>query len=158
MSENWRFQLSIKVEGQHLFNIRSDDGEQFKNSLAYAADNREAILAACAALEGSRKPEPARPASTPATAPKMPLSGSEREVGPIQIENIEVKKGPRDGPAWKSPMYVVKWEGQSASTFDALIGKAAMGFWTQGNACHLTVEPSPKNPRFLNLTSIRSAA
>ena len=156
MSENWTIQTSIKVEGQHLVNLRSEDGATQLDLLKWATENREAILAACAALEGSQKPQPARPASAPAPAPNVSQGGGERELGPIQLDGVEIKKGPREGPPWKSPMYVLKFEGSSCSTFDALNGKAAMGFWTQGSPCFLTVAPG-KNPKYLNLVSIRSA-
>ena len=152
MSENWTIQTSIKVEGQHLVNLRSEDGATQLDLLKWATENREAILAACAALEGAQKPQPARPTSAPAPAPNVSQGGGEREIGPIHLEGVEVKK------AQFGNMFIVRWEGAQASTFDALVGKAAMGFYTEGHSCYLKIEPSKKNPRFTNLVSIRMAA
>lgn len=152
--ENFKYQLSVKL-GNDLLNLRAETPEEFSAQLKWAVENAEQLQIACTALQ---KPEPVRPAATPRPAPIAPQEGAGREIGPIQLEGVEIKKGPRDGPPWKSPMYVVKWDGSSASTFDGLNGKAAMGFWTQGNPCFLTVEPSPKNPKFQNLLSIRMAA
>jgi hypothetical protein len=156
VSENWKFQLSLKLEN-HLLNIRADSGAEFSEQLAWIEEHREPIILTIASLAPQRPQLPAA-VSMPRPVPVAVPGASGREIGPVQIENVEMKKGPREGPPWKSPMYVVKWEGQSASTFDALNGKAAMGFWTNGNACFLTIEPSPKNPKYLNLTSIRMAA
>lgn len=157
MSENWKYQLSLKLDGVHLVNLRADSAEEFEVQLRWAVDHREPILAAAAALGATEKPQPARPAPAPARGLIEPQGGSGREIGPIQLEGVEMKKGPRDGPPWKSPMYVIKWDGSSASTFDALIGKAAMGFWTEGHSCYVTTE-SAKNPKYLNAVSIRMAA
>lgn len=158
MSENWKLQLSLKIDGVHLLNLRADTIEEFSELLARAEEHREPILLAVAALGGIQKPQPAVPAQTQRQAPNVPQGGAGRETGPIVLDNVELKRGPKDGPPWKSPMYVVKWDGSSASTFDALIGKAAQGAWMNGNPCYLTTEPSPKNPKYLNLISLRMAA
>ena len=158
MSENWAYQLSVKLDGLHLVNIRADSAEEFEVQLRWAVELREPILTACASLGATEKPQHPASAPTRGSAPIVPQGGAGREIGPIVLENVELKRGPKDGPPWKSPMYVLKWDGSSASTFDALNGKAAQGAWMSGSPCYLTVEPSPKNPKFQNLLSIRMAS
>ena len=156
MSENWKFQLSLKIEN-HLLNIRADTVEEFVQAVTDVEASKEPLLLAIAQI-CPEKPQQARPALTPGRAPVVPPGASVRELGPFQLEGVEVKKAGRDLVPFKNPLYIVKWEGGSATTFDTLIGKAAMGFWSQGHPCYVTVEPSPKNPKYTNLLSIRMAA
>lgn len=147
----------MKIEN-HLLNIRADDRLTFEGMLGATVEMREAILATVAALGASQKPEQARPAPARQDGPFAIPGASSREMGPIQLEGVEVKKAGRDLVPFKNPLYIVKWEGGSATTFDTLVGKAAIGFWSQGHPCYVTVEPSPKNPKYTNLVSIRMAA
>ena len=155
MSENFKYQLSVKIDGQHLLNLRTETVEEFNAQLKWAVENAEQLQLACTALQGPEKPQPVRqPVAAGARPASRPPGG---EIGPIVLENVEIKRSGKDGTVWKNPMFIVKYDGTSASTFDPLIGKAAQGFWTNGSPCYLTVEPSPKNPRYLNVASIRSA-
>src|ERR1700690_3411205 len=150
MSEDWAYQLSVKVDGQHLLNLRADDAVAFKDALAWATENKEPILLACAALGATERHQPARPAATPSPAPVVSQKPAGGETGPIGIDGVTLKRGPKtfdpttkkdvEGTPWKSPMYVVAFsDGTSASTFDELDGKAAMGL--TGGPCYVRLVP-----------------
>jgi len=152
-------QLSVKIDGAHLLNLRADTSAQLSDMLTWSVENREAILAATAALEGTRKaPEAAPPVSAPRATSAAPAA-SLREIGPIGISGVDKKQEGKDGKQWKSPMYIVKFtNGESGSTFDGLVGKAAMSLYAEEKLCFATLEPSPKNPKYSSISSIRVAS
>lgn len=167
---DFKYQISIKI-GNDLLNLRTDTPEEFGSQLKWAVENAEQLQIACAAFQ---KPEPVRLAATSGRYPSQEGAGrpwdppqglatpgvanAPAEIGPIQLEGVEIKKAGRNGVPFKKSLYIVKWDGASATTFDPLVGKASMGFWAQGHPCYVTVEPSAYNPRYTNLVSIRMAA
>lgn len=158
MSENWKMQVSIKVDNVHLVNLRAETSEELSGMLKWAVENARAIQLACTEVGGSTKPELVQPRPFQRVAPPAAPVATSREIGPLYLSGVEMKLGPRNGPPFKSPMFVVKWgEGESASTFDRLIGEAASNFWKQATPCFLSLQPSPKNPKYQNLNSVRSA-
>ncbi len=152
----WKYQLSLKIEN-HMLNFRADTIEEFVEGLARLEEHREPISVTIASYS-PRKPEQSRPVVATGPRPIVSPGATSSEIGPLQIEGVEVRKAGKDLVPYANPLYIVKWEGGSATTFDTLIGKAAMGFWTQGHPCYITTEPSKKNPKWTNLVRIRVAA
>lgn len=155
MSDNFCLQLSVKIDGTHLLNIRSEGAEEFGTLLKWSVENAEQIQTACRALEGKA---PA-PVFTPRPAP-IAVPGASSQGGDTVklITGVDIKTGPREGPPFKSPMYVVSFgDRSSASTFDELDGKALLGL--VGKQAHIGLVAA-KNPKYTNIIkgSVRSAS
>lgn len=155
MSEDWNLQLSVKIEGQHLLNLRSETSAGLSAMLAWAVENREAIIAATAALEGAQKPPPAVPVYVaPRVAPSSP-GGLQGEIGPVAIEKVDVDTVKKDGTRMNSPKFTVKFSnGKRHSTFDSLVGDAASALHRDGSSVYYSIKV---NGEYQNLAAIRKA-
>lgn len=158
MSENWKLQLSLKLDGQHLLNIRAEMPEEFGSLLRSAVDDAPLIASVCRALEGAQTPQQAAPVrvvggrlNVSQTGPQSAVPSG--EVGPVQVESVSTSATKRDGTPMKSPRYMVKFgNGKMLSTFDQTLGQSAMTL--NGQRVYYTTEAKGD---FVNLSSIRSA-
>jgi hypothetical protein len=160
MSDDFTYQLSVKIDGQHLLNIRSDDAQKFSAMLRHAVENAEQIQAACAALEGSRKPAPAPPAAAPRPAPSPVPAASyvspqgAGEVGPVLIKAVSKSSLKKDGTPMRSPKFTVEFSnGKKLSTFDATLGQSAEALSGQSVFYSTT-----RNGDYENLAEVRRAS
>lgn len=159
MSEDFKIQLSVKVDGQHLVNIRSADTSEFGDLLAWAVENADQITSACRALEGAQKAAPAHhpsapppaPAPVPAASYQPPVAAG--EVGPVVIKSVSKSSLKKDGTPMKSPKYTVEFSnGKKLSTFDATWGQAAESL--SGQSVYYTTKV---NGEYTNLAEVRRA-
>ncbi len=157
ISPPWKVQLSIKVDGVHLLNIRAGTVEELRELMADAVKQQEAILATVAALEGEKRVIPAIPMPPSSLPPRAPLSPSGIEIGPVTITGIQVAATDKTGAKMASSRYSVKFSDQKTySTFKRDIGESAQTLSSMGKKVYYSVEPGT-NPKFMNLASIRSA-
>ena len=154
MSEDWAYQLSVKVDGQHLLNLRADDAVAFKDALAWATENKEPILLACAALGATERPQPARPAATPSPAPVVAPKPAGAEVGPVLVKGISKTALKKDGTTMRSPRFTVEFSnGKRLATFDEMVAGSAETL--SGQQVYYSTEI---NGEFTNLVSVRRAS
>ena len=153
MSDDFRFQLSVKIDGTHLFNVRHENATDFGTALAWAVANAEQIQLACLALGGAQKPQPA-PAPHPATPPPAkPPAAPSGEVGPVLVKGVQKAILKKDGTKMKSPRFTVEFSnGKRHSTFDEVLAGAAETL--AGESCYYTTDDS----EYKNLTSVRRAS
>lgn len=52
MSENWKFQINLKIE-QHLINVRAENAQEFADNLKFAAESAGHIANAVASIEAA---------------------------------------------------------------------------------------------------------
>jgi hypothetical protein len=151
--DDFRFQLSVKVDGQHLLNIRADNEIDFWSGLKAAVENAELIQSAARALEGAQKAYvPAPVVATPRPVVSSP-AGVSAEIGPILVSAVSVSATKRDGSPMKSPKYAVTFgNGKTHSTFDPAIGQSAQTL--SGKSVFYVTE---KKGEYENLVAIRSA-
>ncbi len=159
MSENWKLQLSIKVNGPHMLNIRAETAEEFKTLLGGCVDMAEAIELAYERLQGDMTPQVSAPAPAPAGRPTWrPRATSQAavplgETGPVQIVGVGIETTSRDGLPLNNPKHVVRFsDGKTLSTFDASIGQAASTL--QGQNVYYRSEQRGK---WTNLAGVRRA-
>jgi hypothetical protein len=158
MNEDFRFQLSIRIDGQHLLNVRSGNAVDFGADIRSAVDDAEMILSACRALEGRQMPQ--QPSAVRvmggnlkvSSGAPQPSSGPSAEFGPVLLQGVSSSSTKRDGTPMKSPKFTVNVGGKSLSTFDASLGQSAMTL--NGQKVFYTTETKGD---FVNLASIRSA-
>lgn len=154
--EDFKLQLSVKIDGQHLLNIRSASAQEFDELLKFCVANAEQLQAATAALEGSAKATQSKAATE---APRPVQAASYRppvaagEVGPVQIKGVSKTALKKDGTAMKSPKYTVEFSnGKRLSTFEALVGQAAEAL--SGQSVYYSTKV---NGEYVNLAEVRSA-
>lgn len=159
MSEEYRFQLSVKIDGSHLLNLRAEKADEFGQMLAWAVDNAEQIQAATAALEGAQKaataprdsPPPPAPVPVPAASYVTPPGAG--EVGPVLIKSVSKTSLKKDGTPMRSPRYVVEFSnGKKIGTIDGTLGQSAEALSGQSVYYSVTV-----NGDFTNLAEVRRA-
>lgn len=153
MSENWKLQISIKIDGVHLLNVRAESPEEFGAILEATVSQSEMIATACRALEGSQKAQPPAPVvTTPRPVVSSP-AGVSAEIGPILVSGVSISATRKDGTPMKSPKYAVKFgNGKTHSTFDAAIGQSAQTL--SGQNCYYVTE---RKGDYDNLVAIRGA-
>ena len=152
MSENWVFQLSLK-DGSPMINVRSDTIEAFVKNIGELEQNKEPILVAIASF-APQKPEPARPAATPAPAPVVSPKPAGAEVGPVYVKGISKTALKKDGTPMRSPRFTVEFSnGKRLSTFDEMVAGSAETL--SGQQVYYSTETKGE---FTNLTSVRRAS
>ena len=153
MSEDWGFQLSIKINGNHLVNIRGKDEKEFASRLAYAVQNAGQIQVACDSIQGET------PVPIQTNGFKAPtITSAPFDIGPLAIEMVKATSEKRDGTPMDSPRYDVKLvNGAFYSTFDKLVGQAAKTLWQMDKKVYLKVKINEKNPKYKNIIEVRSA-
>jgi hypothetical protein len=156
---DWTFQLSVKIDGEHMLNVRAQNELTFLQSIKAAVESSELILSAARALEGVRKPQHAAPVShapqgvigAPAGSrgPAQP-SG---EFGPVRIVGVGKSSVKKDGTPMKSPKFTVEFSnGKKLATFDTLVGQAAESLSGRDVFYETKV-----NGEYTNLAAVRSA-
>jgi hypothetical protein len=160
MSDDFKFQLSVKIEGQHLLNIRGGSALEFFEEIKEAVESAELITSAARALEGSRKPDLPHPVSPTHQGTNAPPSAPNRasapsgEIGPVQIVGVSKSSLKKDGTPMKSPKFTVEFSnGKKLSTFDTLVGQAAESL--SGRSVFYTTKV---NGEYTNLAEVRSAS
>jgi hypothetical protein len=171
MSENWKLQLSLKIDGQHLLNLRAETSEELSGQLAWATENKEQLLIACAVLGGAQRHEPARPAAplapAPSTAPSAPQQvpaasyvtpPGAGEVGPVLLRSVKKDLFNKDGVKMNSPKYTFEFgDGKKLATFKEVWGKA--GETLAGEMVFYSVETRESNGKtYSNLAEVRMAS
>jgi hypothetical protein len=152
--DDFRFQLSVKVDGQHLLNIRADNEIDFWGGLRAAVENAELIQSAARALEGSQKAQAPAPVVTTHHPTISSPVGVSAEIGPILVAGVSISATKKDGTPMKSPKFAVKFgNGKTHSTFDAAIGQSAQTL--SGQNCYYVTE---RKGEYDNLIAIRSAS
>lgn len=159
MSDDFKFQLSVKIDGSHLLNIRAGSSLEFFEEIKDAVESAELIASACRALEGAQKASPAPtvvpthhgPVGVPAASYRPPVAAG--EVGPVQIKGVSKTTLKKDGTAMKSPKFTVEFSnGKKLSTFEALVGQAAEAL--SGQSVYYSTKV---NGEYVNLAEVRSA-
>lgn len=156
MSENWKLQISFKIDNVHMLNLRAETSEELSAQVAWAVENKEQLLIACAALGGDKKAPPVAPThqgpvGVPAASYRPPVAAG--EVGPVQIKGVSKTALKKDGTAMKSPKYTVEFSnGKKLSTFEALVGQAAEAL--SGQSVYYSTKV---NGEYVNLAEVRSA-
>lgn len=154
MSDNWVFQLSAKIDGQHLVNVRAEDAVTFKDLLAWTKEHADDIREAALALQGAQKAAAAPPAPAPPPQQQARPQAPAGEIGPVTITGVGSDTMKRDGTVMTKPKYTVNFSnGKKHSTFDAVVGDAAMSL--QGQSVYYTIKV---NGEYQNLASLRSAS
>jgi hypothetical protein len=160
VSDDFRFQLSVKVDGQHLLNIRATNEIEFWDGLKSAVENAELIQSAARALEGARTPVQPKPVSPTHQGENASPGASYRstapsgEIGPVQIVGVSKSSVKKDGTPMKSPKFTVEFSnGKKLSTFDSLVGNAAETL--SGQPVYYTTKI---NGEYTNLAGVRGAA
>jgi hypothetical protein len=152
--EDFTLQLSIKIDGVHLFNIRASDPAEFWALVGNAVEHAELIQSAARALEGVQKPEPVRPVSHTGPRSGGAPGATSAEIGPVAIKGVEKALLKKDGTPMKSPRFVVKFSnGRALSTFDEAI--AASAETLAGQQVYYATE---KRGEYENLASVRRAS
>ncbi len=152
MAEDYKIQLSVKIDGVHMLNVRSNDTADFGALLKWTVDNAVQLQAACAALEGERKAVPPPTTSEQAMSRPGATSG---EIGPVGITGIEKQTQGRDGMRFKAPKYTVMFSnGKKFSTFNGTLAGAAQAL--SEVPVYYTTEQS-RDGKYTNLASVRSA-
>ena len=147
--DDFKLQLSIKIDGQHLLNIRSDSWMDFGELLEAAVKNAEYLQSVTRAVEGKA---PA-PVVTTANRPIAALKETSPEFGPVKLAGVERVLLTKTGEKLRSPRFVVTFaNGKKISTFDATIGGAAETL--AGEAVFYAIE---KKGEFTNLINVRKA-
>lgn len=153
MSDNWAFQLSAKIDGQHLVNVRAEDAVTFKDLLAWTKEHADDIREAALALQGTQKPAAAPPPVSVGVAQQTRVQAPAGEVGPVQVKGVQKAILKKDGTRMKSPRFTVEFSnGKRHSTFDETVAGAAETL--AGESVYYTVDDS----EYHNLTSVRRAA
>lgn len=165
MSDNWSYQLSVKV-GDALWNIRGDSADDFAANLAFAHKNASQVRAFCEDFKvqpqthqtsggaGSHISTSYPPTSP---APAAPFSTPPPGAHVVRVTGIEEKEGVSEssGKGWK------KWtvsfdDGRKATTFDALVAAVAKKVYGEGAPCVAITKPA-KNPKYTDLEAIQRA-
>lgn len=158
--DDFKFQLSVKIDGQHLLNLRAAESNEFGDMLKWAVENAEQIQAAASVLEGSQKaapaprpsPPPAAPAPVPAASYVTPPGAG--EVGPVFIKSVTKSSLKKDGTPMRSPRYLVEFSnGKKIGTIDGTLGQSAEALSGQSVYYSVTV-----NGDFTNLAEVRRAS
>jgi hypothetical protein len=171
MSENWKIQLSLKIDGQHLLNLRAETSEELSAQLVWATENKEQLLIACAVLGGVQKPQPAKPVDgyrmppNPTYEPAKPVPAASyttpkgaEEVGPVLLLSVKKDLFNKDKVKMDSPKYTFEFEGgKKCSTFKKIWGEA--GESLAGEMVYYTTETRESNGKtFTNLAEVRRAS
>lgn len=157
--DDFKFQLSVKIDGSHLLNLRAVESGEFGQMLKWAVENAEQIQAATSALEGAQKaapaprPSPPPPAPAPVPAASYVTPPGEGEVGPVLIKSVSKQMVKKDGTPMRSPRYVVEFSnGKKIGTIDGTLGQSAEALSGQSVYYSVTV-----NGEFTNLAEVRRA-
>ena len=169
MSENWKFQISVKT-GDTMVNVRAETPEEFDANLRFVDKNAAQLLAFAEALKphtpmpttfgtGAGSPTASQP-PTSAPAPgfysqnlNSPPPGAHR----VQVVGVETKEGVSEatGKPWKK--WSVKFsDGRQASTFDSLVASIALKAQADGFDVVAITKPS-KNPKYTDLDALQRA-
>jgi hypothetical protein len=152
--EDFKLQLSVKIDGVHLFNIRAENAKELFELIATTVEHAELIQSAARALEGVQKPEPAKPVPTTGARVISAPTSTSSEIGPVAIKGVEKAMLKKDGTPMKSPRFVVKFSnGHTHATFDVPTGEAAETL--AGQQVYYTTE---KRGDYENLASVRRAS
>ena len=153
MSENFVLQLSVKLDAQHLINVRADDAVTFSGLLSWATEHADEIKAAATALEGTKAAPAVYAPPAEARYPRQAPSAPAGEIGPVKIVAVDVATTNKAGEVMNSPKYTVRFaNGKKHGTFNGLTGQAAQTL--QGQDVFYTVKV---NGAYENLESIRRA-